>query len=86
MGCTSTFVKKKYVGFEWFEECQKTMEELKKRLTYALVYTLLNDSIRGMGCVLIQSKWIASYTSRQLRRHKKKYLTHDPKLAVIVLP
>ena len=54
---------KKDVEFKWSEECQKSMDELKKRLTSALVLTLSNDSndfvmytdvsLRGMGCVLM---------------------------------
>ena len=54
---------KKNVRFEWSEECQKSMDELKRRLTTAPILTLPNDSsdyviysdasLKGMGCVLM---------------------------------
>ena len=56
---------KKNVRFEWSEGCQKSMDELKRRLTIALVLTLPDDSnnyviyndasLRGMGYVLMQN-------------------------------
>ena len=54
---------RKNVRFEWSKEWQRSMDELKRRLTTALVLTLPVDSsdciiysdalLRGMGCVLI---------------------------------
>ena len=56
---------KKNVRFEWSKEYQKSMNELKKRLTTALILTLPDDSsdyviysdasLRGMGCILMQN-------------------------------
>ena len=73
---------KKNVRFEWSKEYQKSMDELKRRLTTALVLTLSDDSndyviysdalLRDMGCVLIQNEWIISYLSRWLKPHTKK--------------
>ena len=64
---------KKNIKFEWSEECQKSMDELKRRLTIALVLILFDDSsdyviysdapLKGMGCVLIQNRWIIFYLS-----------------------
>ena len=38
----------------------------------------------GLGCVLIQSRKVVAYGSRQLKNHEHNYLTHDMELAVIV--
>ena len=85
---------KKNVRFEWSEECQKSMDELKRRLTTAPVLTLPDDSsdyviysdasLRGMGCVLMQNGRIISYLSRQLKPHERNYPTHDLELAAVV--
>ena len=58
-----TKLLKKNVRFEWSDECQKSMDELKRKLTIALILTLPDDSsdyviysdasLRGMGCVLM---------------------------------
>ena len=65
---------KENIRFEWSEECQKSIDELKKKLTIAPVlilpddssdYVIYNDaSLRGMGCVLMQNGRIISYHSR----------------------
>ena len=85
---------KKNVRFEWSEECQKSMDELKRRLTTAPVLTLPDDSsdyviysdasLRGMGCVLMQNGRVISYLSRQLKPHERNYPTHDLELAAVV--
>jgi hypothetical protein len=69
-------------------------EELKKRLTTALVLTLPDQSKRfivycdalrdGLGCVLMQEGRVIAYASRQLRRHELNYPTHDLELATVV--
>jgi hypothetical protein len=38
----------------------------------------------GLGCVLMQQGKVGSYASRQLRKHKENYPTHDLKLAAVV--
>ena len=38
----------------------------------------------GLGCVLIQSGWVVSYGSRQLKNHEQNYPTHDMELAAVV--
>jgi hypothetical protein len=53
-------------AFEWIKECQASFEELRKRLTSALVLVLPNltkkfdiycdASCQGLGCVLMQER------------------------------
>ena len=69
-----TNLLKKNVEFVWSEECQRSMDELKRRLTTAPVLMLPEDdsdfvvysdaSQRGMGCVLMQNERIVFYISR----------------------
>ncbi|XP_070029059.1 uncharacterized mitochondrial protein AtMg00860-like [Nicotiana sylvestris] len=73
--------------FQWTEACEQSFQELKKRLTTALVLTLPDgtegyvvycDASRiGLGCVLIQHGKVIAYASRQLRKHEQNYPTHD---------
>ena len=35
----------------------------------------------GLGCVLMQSRRVVAYGSRQLKNHEQKYPTHDMELA-----
>ena len=37
-----------------------------------------------MGCVLMQSKRVVAYGSRQLKNHEHNYPTHDLELVVVV--
>ena len=64
----------KGVKFEWDDLCEKTFQELKRRLTSAPIlivsergkrYTMYCDASRdGLGCVLMQSKRFVAYGSR----------------------
>ena len=38
----------------------------------------------GLGCVLMQSRRVVAYGSRQLKNHEQNYATHDMELAAIV--
>jgi hypothetical protein len=59
-----TQLTRKGVKFDWTKKCKGSFQELKKRLTSALVLTLLersegivvyiDASKKGLGCVLIQ--------------------------------
>ncbi|KAH0715889.1 hypothetical protein KY284_008794 [Solanum tuberosum] len=86
------------LGVSWvwlaiIEACEKSFQELKKRLTTAPVLTLPEgtqgfvvycDASRvGLGCVLMQNGKVIAYASRQLKVHEKNYLTHDLELAVV---
>jgi hypothetical protein len=80
--------------FEWMPRRETNFQELKKRLTMALVLTIPNmekpfliycdASGQGLGCVLMQDGHVVAYASRQLRKHEEKYPTHDLVLAVVV--
>jgi hypothetical protein len=73
---------------------ETSFQELKKRLTMASVLTMpdmekpfsiyCDASSQGLGCVLMQDGHVIAYASRQLRKHKEKYLTHDLELAAMV--
>ncbi|GKF57476.1 putative reverse transcriptase domain-containing protein, partial [Tanacetum coccineum] len=41
-------------------------------------------SIKGLGAVLMQRKKLIAYASRQLKIHKKNYMTHDLELGAVV--
>ena len=38
----------------------------------------------GRGCVLMQSRRVVAYGSRQLKNHEQNYRTHDMVLAIVV--
>jgi hypothetical protein len=69
-----TRLLEKNKNFDWTEECQVGFEELKKRLTSALVLTLpvitkkfdiyYDASRQGLGCVLMQEGQVVCYASR----------------------
>ncbi|KAH0778029.1 hypothetical protein KY290_009440 [Solanum tuberosum] len=89
-----TKLTQKTVKFQWSEACEKSFQELKKRLTIAPVLTLPEgtqgfvvycDASRvGLGCVLMQNGKVIAYASRQLKVHEKNYPTHDLELAAVV--
>ena len=80
--------------FEWSEKCQASFEKLKAFLTEAPVltqptygkeYVIFSDaSLNELRCVLMQEGKVVAYASRQLKPHKKNYLTHDLELPAIV--
>jgi hypothetical protein len=80
--------------FEWTPSCEASFQELKKRLTTALILVMpdmeksfsiyCDASGQGLGCVLIQDCHVVAYASRQLRKHEAHYLTHDLELADVV--
>jgi ribonuclease HI len=89
-----TRLLEKNTDFDWIEECQASFEELKKRLTSALVSILpditkkfdiyCDTSRQGLGCVLMQDGKVVSYASCQLRKQEENYPTHDLELAAVV--
>ena len=89
-----TRLTRKWVKFEWDEECEEAFLELKQRLTTALVLTIpiygepftvyCDASIVGLRCVLMQQGKVVVYASRQLKQHECNYPTYDLELAAIV--
>ncbi|KAL0540955.1 hypothetical protein IC582_020981 [Cucumis melo] len=90
-----TNLTRKNVKFEWTDACERSFQELKKRLVTAPVLTLpipgvefeiyCDASHQGLGCVLMQKGKVVAYASRQLKKHECNYPTHDLELAAVVL-
>nr|ABA97778.2 retrotransposon protein, putative, Ty3-gypsy subclass [Oryza sativa Japonica Group] len=89
-----TQLLKKEEKFICSAECNRSFEELKRRLVSAPVLILPDQtkdfqvycdaSRQGLGCVLMQDGKVVSYASRQLRPHEGNYPTHDLELAAVV--
>jgi hypothetical protein len=84
----------KEVKFEWLKDCEASFQELKSRLTSALLLALpkghegfvvySDASGKGLGCVLMQHGRVIAYASRQLKTHEVNYPVHDLELAAVV--
>jgi len=82
-----TQLTRKGQAYVWVAECEKSFQELKKRLTSAPMLILPNPkesfvvycdaSKMGLGGVLMQNRQVVAYASRQLKVHEKNYPTHD---------
>ncbi|PNX87148.1 retrotransposon-related protein, partial [Trifolium pratense] len=80
--------------FAWTDDCEKSFQLMKEKLTTSPVLVLpqpaepyevyCDASYQGLGCVLMQHKQVVAYASRQLKTHEKNYPTHDLELAAIV--
>nr|CAH67149.1 OSIGBa0122F23.6 [Oryza sativa] len=89
-----TRLLQKEVKYKWTEDCERSFQELKKRLVTAPVLILPDSrkgfqvycdaSRHGLGCVLMQEGKVVAYASRQLRPHENNYPTHDLELAAVV--
>jgi hypothetical protein len=65
---------KKYKKFKWTPTCEASFQELKKRLTTALIlvmpdiekpFSIYCDATdQGLGCVLMQDGHVVDYASR----------------------
>jgi hypothetical protein len=97
-GCSTlatpmTRLLRKDVPFEWNEKCEKSFQELKRRLMTALVLSLqeegkpfaLYTDASKEGAILMQDRKVIAYASRKLKPHEVNYPTHDLELAAIVL-
>jgi len=86
---------KKEKKFVWTESCERSFQNLKRRLTTAPVLTLpdihrdfiiyCDASRQGLGCVLMEDGKVVAYASRLLRPHEQNYPTHDLEFAAVVL-
>ena len=68
-----TKLTKKGVKFEWSDDCERSFQELKKRLVTAPILTIPSSSggfvvysdasRQGLGCVLMQNGRVVAYAS-----------------------
>ena len=89
-----TLLTRKDQPFTWTDKSEGSFQELKRRLTSALILVIpdvgkpfevyCDASHLGLGGVLMQEKKDVAYASRQLKVHECNYPTHDLKLAAIV--
>ena len=89
-----TQLLKKDKKFEWTEACEKSFQELIRKLTTAPVLIVpdihknfevfCDASRKGLGCVLMQEGKVVAYASRQLRKHEENYPTHDLEMAAVI--
>jgi hypothetical protein len=80
--------------FVWTEECETAFHTLRKLLTTAPVlaqsdiekpFDVFCDALKTvLGCVLMQEGRVIAYASRQLRKHKINYPTHDLELDAVM--
>jgi hypothetical protein len=85
----------KRVRYEWTEECDSAFIELKRLLTSAPILRVsdmekdvtvcMDASKQGLGGVLMQSRGVIACASRNLKKHKELYVTHDLELTVVML-
>lgn len=67
---------------------------MKDKLNFTLILTLLegteglvvyyHSSYMGTGCVLMPYNRVVDYASKQLKIHKRNYVTHDLELVTMV--
>ncbi|WVZ97573.1 hypothetical protein U9M48_043099, partial [Paspalum notatum var. saurae] len=90
-----TSLTKKIAKYVWSPNCEEAFQTLKKLLTSAPVLAqpdvtkpfdvYCDASGNGLGCILMQEgRRVIAYASRQLRKHKVNYPTHDLELAAVV--
>ena len=83
-----TRLTRKKRKFEWTTECERSLTELKEKLTSAPVLALpnvedqftiySNASKNGLGCILMQNGRVIVHASRQLKPYELSYPMHDP--------
>nr|GEY07877.1 hypothetical protein [Tanacetum cinerariifolium] len=80
--------------FDWGEKEAAAFQLLKQKLCSAPILALpegsenfvvyCDASHKGLGAFLMQKAKVITYASRQLKVHKKNYITHDLELGVVV--
>ncbi|XP_020237915.1 uncharacterized protein LOC109817128 [Cajanus cajan] len=90
-----TQLTRKEQPFIWIDACERSFEELKRRLTTSPVlvlpdsnepfYVYCDASHQGLGCVLMQNRRVVAYASRQLKNHERNYPIHDLELASVAI-
>ncbi|GJR56028.1 putative reverse transcriptase domain-containing protein [Tanacetum coccineum] len=89
-----TKITHKRVKFDWGDKAEVVFQLIKQKSCSAPILTLLEGSkdfivycdasIKGLGVVLMQREKVIAYASRQLKIHKKNYMTHDLELGAVV--
>ena len=89
-----TRLTQKGVKYDWNEACERSFQELKRRLTTAPIliiperdigYTVYCDASKDeLGCVLMQKGKMVAYDYKQLKPHERNYPTQDLELATMV--
>lgn len=84
----------KNAKLQWDNDCEKSFQELKSRLTSTTVFILsfgnerfmvyTDASRQGLSCVLMQHRNGVAYASRQLKKYEQSYLTYDLDQAIVV--
>ena len=89
-----TRLTQKGVKFDWTEECERSFQDLKKKLTTTPVlvtpsgsegFAIYCDASKeGLGCVLTHNSRVIANGSRQLKPYERNYPTHDMELAAMI--
>ncbi|GJT51133.1 putative reverse transcriptase domain-containing protein [Tanacetum coccineum] len=89
-----TKLTQKKVKFDWSDKAETIFQLIKQKLCSAQIMALpkgsedfiayCDDSIKGLGAVLMQREKVIAYASRQLKIHEKNYTTHDLELGAVV--
>ncbi|GKC17008.1 putative nucleotidyltransferase, ribonuclease H [Tanacetum coccineum] len=89
-----TSLTQKNKKYEWGVEQEEAFQTLKDNLCNVPILSFLDGikdfvvycdaSNQGLGCVLMQRGKVIAYASRQLKIHKKNYVTHDLELGDVV--
>ncbi|GJV05746.1 putative reverse transcriptase domain-containing protein [Tanacetum coccineum] len=88
-----TKLTKKNAPFEWGEKQEEAFVTLRRKLCETPILILpdgtedmivyCDASYVGLGCVLMQRGKVIAYASRQLKKHKENYPTHDLEFAAV---
>lgn len=89
-----TQLTQKGMRFQWSEACERSFQELKHRLTTALVLSIptenerfvvyTNASLHDLKCVWMQDRHVVAYALRQLKPLEAMYHVHDLELKSII--
>nr|GEU36415.1 putative reverse transcriptase domain-containing protein [Tanacetum cinerariifolium] len=89
-----TKLTQKKVKFDWGDKQEEAFHVIKQKLCSAPILSLpegsegfvvyCDDSIKGLGVVVMQREKVIAYGSRQLKVHEKNYTTHDLELGAVV--
>ncbi|GJZ07539.1 putative reverse transcriptase domain-containing protein [Tanacetum coccineum] len=89
-----TKLTQKKVKFDWGDKQEAAFQLLKEKLCSAPILALpegaenfivyCDASHKGLGVVLMQNEKVIAYASRQLKIHKKNYITHDLESGAVV--